>query len=77
MSSDNRCFPRRMLIQIPGFRESPKEWIIDCIVTHHNKGMGSKCQILWEAGDRMWAPYYEVVYLNTLDQWCPDPAYHK
>ena len=68
--NDDRCFPRRLPIQIPGFGEKPKEWIVDRIVTHHGKGMGSEFQILWKAGDKMWAPYCEVAHLNALDRYC-------
>ena len=70
VSNDDRRFPGRMPIQIPGFGESPEEWIVDRIVTHHGKGMGSEFQILWKAGDRTWAPYREVAHLNALDRYC-------
>ena len=68
--NDDRCFPGRMLIQIPGFGEKPEEWIIDRITTHHGKGMGSEFQIQWKAGDRTWALYQEVAHLNALDRYC-------
>ena len=59
-----------MLIQIPGFGEKPEEWIVDQIVTHHGKGLGSEFQIQWKAGDRTWASYREVAHLNALDRYC-------
>ena len=59
-----------MPIQIPGFGEKPEEWIVDSIITHHGKGMGSEFQILWKAGDKMWASYREVAHLNALDRYC-------
>ena len=68
--NDDRRFPGRLPIQIPGFGEKPKEWIVERIVTHHGKGMGSEFQILWKAGDTTWAPYKEVVHLNALDCYC-------
>ncbi|KAF9642092.1 hypothetical protein BDM02DRAFT_3063945, partial [Thelephora ganbajun] len=68
--NDNRRFPGRLPIQIPGFSEKPEEWIVNQIVTHHSKGLGSKFQILWKAGDKSWAPYREVVHLNALDRYC-------
>ncbi|KAF9641902.1 hypothetical protein BDM02DRAFT_3074218, partial [Thelephora ganbajun] len=69
--NDDRQFPRRLPIQIPGFGEKPEEWIVDWIVTHHGKGLGSDSfQILWKAGDKSWAPYREVAHLNALDQYC-------
>jgi len=55
--NDDRRFPGRMPIQIPGFGEKPEEWIVDRIVTHHGKGTGSDFLILWKAGDRTWATY--------------------
>ena len=68
--NDDRRFPGRMPIQIPGFGEKPEEWIVDRITTHHGKGMGSKFQIQWKAGDRTWASYREVAHLNALDRYC-------
>ena len=68
--NDNRCFLGRLLIQIPGSREKPEEWIVDSIATHHSKGMGSDFQIVWKAGDRTWATYQEVTHLNALDWYC-------
>ena len=68
--NDDRRFPGRMPIQIPGFGEKPEEWIVDRIVTHHGKGMGSEFQILWKAGDMTWASYREVAHLNALDRYC-------
>jgi transposase InsO family protein len=68
--NDDRRFPGRLPIQIPGFGEKPEEWIVDRIVTHHGKGMGSEFQILWKAGDKTWAPYREVAHLNALDRYC-------
>ena len=68
--NDDRRFPGRLPIQIPGFGEKPKEWIVDRITTHHGKGMGSEFQILWKAGDRTWASYREVAHLNALDRYC-------
>ena len=68
--NDDRRFPGRMPIQIPGFGEKPKEWIVDRIITHHGKGLGSEFQILWKAGDRTWASYREVAHLNALDRYC-------
>ena len=43
--NDDRHFLGRLPIQIPGFEEKPEEWIIDSIVTHHGKGMGSNFQL--------------------------------
>jgi len=68
--NDDRRFPGRMPIQIPGFGESPGEWIVDGIVTHHGKGRRSEFQILWKAGDKSWASYQEVAHLNALKQYC-------
>jgi len=68
--NDDRRFPGRMPIQIPGFGEKPEEWIVDRIVTHHGKGTGSDFLILWKAGDRTWATYREVAHLNALDRYC-------
>ena len=68
--NDDHCFPGRMPAQIPGFGEKPDEWIVDQILTHHGKGTGSKFQILWKAGDKMWTSYCEVAHLNALDQYC-------
>ena len=68
--NDDRQFPGRMPIQIPGFGESPGEWIVDRIVTHHGKGRRSEFQILWKAGDKSWASYQEVAHLNALKQYC-------
>ena len=34
------------------------------------KGLESEFQVLWKAGDKMWAPYREVAHLNALDQYC-------
>jgi len=68
--NDDRRFPRRMPIQIPGFGEKPDEWIVDRIVTHHGKGTGSEFQVQWKAGDRTWATYREVAHLNALDHYC-------
>ena len=68
--SDDRRFPGRMPIQIPGFGENPGEWIVDGIVTHHGKGRRSEFQILWKAGDKSWATYQEVAHLNALKQYC-------
>jgi hypothetical protein len=68
--NDDRRFPGRLPIQIPGFGEKPEEWIVDRIVTHHGKGQGSEFQILWKAGDKTWAPFREVAHLNALDRYC-------
>jgi hypothetical protein len=68
--NDDRRFPGRLPIQIPGFGEKPDEWIVDQILTHHGKGIGSEFQILWKAGDRTWASYREVAHLNALDRYC-------
>jgi hypothetical protein len=68
--NDDRRFPGRMPIQIPGFGEKPEEWIVDRITTHHGKGTGSEFQIQWKAGDRTWASYKEVAHLNALDRYC-------
>ncbi|KAF9642950.1 hypothetical protein BDM02DRAFT_3067402, partial [Thelephora ganbajun] len=68
--NDDRWFPRRLPIQIPGFGEKLEEWIVNWIVTHHGKGLGSEFQILWKAGDKSWAPYREVAHLNALDWYC-------
>ena len=65
--NDDRCFPGRMPCQIPGFREKPEEWIVDSILSHHSKGLESKFQVLWKAGDKTWVPYREVAHLNALD----------
>ena len=59
-----------MPAQIPGFSKKPEEWIVDRIVTHHGRGMGSEFQILWKAGDMTWASYREVAHLNALDRYC-------
>ena len=59
-----------MPAQIPGFSEKPEEWIVDRIVTHHGRGMGSEFQILWKVGDMTWASYREVAHLNALDRYC-------
>jgi len=67
---DDRRFPGRMLIQIPGFGEKPEEWIVNRIVTHHRKGTRSDFLILWKAGDRTWATYRKVAHLNALDWYC-------
>ena len=40
--NDNRRFPGRMPVQIPGFGEKPDEWIVDQILTHHGKGTDRK-----------------------------------
>jgi len=55
--NDDRRFPGRLPIQIPGFGEKPEEWIVDQIVTHYGKGLGSVFRIQWKVGDRTWAPY--------------------
>ena len=68
--NDDRRFPGRLPIQIPGFGEKPDEWIVDRIMTHHGKGQGSEFQILWKAGDKTWASYREVAHLNALDRYC-------
>jgi hypothetical protein len=68
--NDDRCFPGRMPIQIPGFGEKLEEWIVDQIMTHYGKGQGSKFMIQWKVGDRIWATYYEVAHLNALDRYC-------
>ena len=68
--NDDRWFPGRLPAQIPGFGEKPEEWIVDRIIMHHGKGMGSKFQILWKADDKTWASYREVAHLNALDQYC-------
>ena len=68
--NNDRCFPGRMPIQIPGFRESLGEWIVDRIVTHHGKGHRSQFQILWKVGDKSWVSYQEVAHLNVLKQYC-------
>ena len=68
--NDDRRFPGRLPIQIPGFREKPEEWIVDRIVTHHGKGLGSEFLIHWKAGDKTWASYREVAHLNALDRYC-------
>ena len=59
-----------MPAQILGFGEKPEEWIVDRIVTHHGRGMGSEFQILWKVGDTTWASYREVAHLNALDRYC-------
>ena len=68
--NDDRRFPGRLPIQIPGFGEKPDEWIVDSIISHHGKGLGSEFQILWKAGDKSWATYKEVAHLNALDWYC-------
>ena len=68
--NDDRRFPGRLPIQIPGFGREPEEWIVDRIVTHHGKGLGSEFQIQWKAGDRTWSSYREVAHLNALDRYC-------
>ena len=68
--NDDRRFPGRLPIQIPGFGERPEEWIVDRIMAHHGKGMGSEFLILWKAGDRTWASYREVAHLNALSRYC-------
>ena len=68
--NDDRRFPGRLPIQIPGFREKLEEWIVDRIVTHHRKGQGSKFLIQWKAGDRTWVTYREVTHLRALDRYC-------
>lgn len=68
--NDDRRFPGRLPIQIPGFGEKPDEWIVDRIVTHHGKGSDSDFLIQWKAGDRTWASYREVAHLNALDRYC-------
>jgi len=68
--SDDRRFPGRLPVQIPGFGKEPEEWIVDRIVTHHGKGLGSEFQIQWKAGDRTWSSYREVAHLNALDRYC-------
>ena len=68
--NDDRRFPGRLPIQIPGFGREPEEWIVDRIVTHHSKGLGSEFQIQWKVGDGTWSSYREVVHLNTLDRYC-------
>ena len=49
--SNNRRFPGRLPLQLPGFGEKPDEWIIELIVSHHGKGIRSEFQIQWKAGD--------------------------
>ena len=68
--NDDRRFPGRLPIQIPGFGEKPGEWIVDRIVTHIGKGLESEFQIQWKAGDRTWAMYREVAHLNALGRYC-------
>jgi hypothetical protein len=68
--NDDRRFPGRLPIQIPGFGERPEEWIVDGIVAHHGKGLGSDFLIQWKAGDKSWATYREVAHLNALDRYC-------
>jgi hypothetical protein len=68
--NDDRRFPGRLPIQIPGFGEKPEEWIVDRITTHHGRGTGSEFQVLWKAGDKLWATYREVAHLNALDRYC-------
>jgi hypothetical protein len=68
--NDDRRFPGRLPIQIPGFGEKPDEWIVDSIVSHHGKGQRSEFLIQWKAGDRTWATYREAAHLNALDRYC-------
>ena len=68
--SDDRRFPRRLPMQIPGFGDKSREWTVDAIVAHHGKGMNSEFQILWKAGDKTWAPYREIAHLIALDRYC-------
>ena len=65
MPNDDRQFPGKLPIQIPGFSEKPDEWIVDSIITHHGKGQGSEFQILWKAGDKTWVTYCEVALSHT------------
>ena len=61
--SDDRRFPGRLPVQIPGFGNKPEEWIIKAITPHHGKGLNSEFEIQWKAGDKTWAPYREVAHL--------------
>ena len=70
MPNDDRHFPGRFPIHISGFREKPKEWIVDRIIMHNGKGQDSKFLILWKAGDKTWAIYHKVAQLNILDWYC-------
>jgi hypothetical protein len=47
--NDDRCFPGRLPIQIPGFREKPEEWIVDRIVTQR-QGIGKRAPNSMESG---------------------------
>ena len=68
--NDDRWFPGRLPIQIPGFGEKPEEWIVERIITHHGKGLNSEFQILWKAGDKSWATHRETAHLIALDRYC-------
>ena len=67
---DDRRFPGRLLVQIPGFEGKSEEWIVDLIVLHHRRGVSSKFEIQWKAGDRTWVPYHKVAHLIALDRYC-------
>ena len=68
--SDDRRFPGRLPVQIPGFGGKSEEWIVDSIVSHHGRGVSSEFEIQWKAGDRTWVLYREVAHLIALDQYC-------
>lgn len=68
--NDDRRFPGRLPVQIPGFGKRPEEWIVDSIVTHNGKGSNSEFLIVWKAGDKTWATYKEVAHLIALERYC-------
>lgn len=68
--SDDRWFPGRLPSQLPGFGERLDEWIVDAIISHHGKGVRSKFELRWKAGDHTWAPYREVAHLIAMDCYC-------
>jgi hypothetical protein len=68
--NDDRRFPGRLPMQIPGFGEKPDEWIVDSIVSHNGKGTNSEFLVKWKAGDKTWATYREVAHLIALDRYC-------
>ena len=68
--SDDRRFPGRLPAQIPGFGKRPDEWVIKAIIDHQGRGIDSKFEIQWKAGDRTWALYREVMHLMVLEQYC-------